>query len=927
MAAVRELYIVSYNMHGFNQGLSVVEDLTDSSHSPDVILLQEHWLTPAKLVLFEEKISTHYAFGKSAMADLVTKGPLFGRPFGGTSILVKTELRADTECIVCADRYVIVRIGNLLIVNVYLPCVGTVDRMNILNDVLQEIWSWRIVYPNCSLIIGGDFNTELEKQSDASIFINTFIAVHALNRCDVKFSVKQRNTYVNDALGHSSLIDYFISDLNDNDIIDYCVLDPDLNLSDHLPIAIQCKCLYLSSPGVESSQSRVKQLRWDKADLLSYYNATRCLLYPLYDEIVSMEVLANKLTHVECENYIDYCYNVVVEILKKCSEQFVPVRHKKYYKFWWSQELSCLKEEAVESNAVWKAAGRPRSGPIANKRNADKRRYKKMLNDQRRAETQTYSNDLHEALIRKSGANFWKCWKSKFETVNKSNKIINGLSDESEIAEAFAEYFCKICTTSNEQQNSHLRSVYRNKRQSYIGGCFLDSYKFDIELIETVSSQMKRGKAAGLDELTTEHIVNSHPVLMSILTRLFNLIMSTGYVPHGFRLSFTVPIPKSECGVKGNNIENYRAISISPVISKIFEHCILARYSEFLTTSENQFGFKKGYGCSHAIYSVRKVVDHYVSAGSTVNVCLLDLSKAFDKMNHYALFIKLMDRLIPVEMLCVLENWFSLCLSCVKWGSVMSRFYQLKTGVRQGGVLSPFLFGIFIDDLVKLVDKTNIGCRIAFCCTSIFLYADDVILLAPSVHALQLLFNICEKHLNDLDMTINPQKSACLRFGPRHKHACASVTSVSGKAINWVPSARYLGVYFESSFKCKCVFDANKAGFYKSFNSIFGKIGRSASEEVLFSLIRSKCLPVLYYGIDVCPINSAITHSLQFTINRVFFKVFGAMSNNSYCELSDYFGIPSVMSTVRHRQDKFVNSYSSADNVLCRTISVKTIMP
>ena len=147
----------------------------------------------------------------------------------------------------------------------------------------------------------------------------------------------------------------------------------------------------------------------------------------------------------------------------------------------------------------------------------------------RRTETQTYSNDLHEALIRKSGANFWKCWKSKFETVNKSNKIINGLSDESEIAEAFAEYFCKICTTSNEQQNSHLRSVYRNKRQSYIGGCFLDSYKFDIELIETVSSQMKRGKAAGLDELTIEHIVNSHPVLMSILTRLFNLIMSTGY--------------------------------------------------------------------------------------------------------------------------------------------------------------------------------------------------------------------------------------------------------------------------------------------------------------------------------------------------------------------------------------------------------------
>ena len=69
--------------------------------------------------------------------------------------------------------------------------------------------------------------------------------------------------------------------------------------------------------------------------------------------------------------------------------------------------------------------------------------------------------------------------------------------------------------------------------------------------------------------------------------------------------------------------------------------------------------------------------------GSTVNVCLLDLSKAFDKMNHFALYIKLMNRSIPVQVLSVLENWFSSCLSCVKWDSVMSYFYVLKTGVRQ----------------------------------------------------------------------------------------------------------------------------------------------------------------------------------------------------------------------------------------------------
>ena len=103
-------------------------------------------------------------------------------------------------------------------------------------------------------------------------------------------------------------------------------------------------------------------------------------------------------------------------------------------------------------------------------------------------------------------------------------------------------------------------------------------------------------------------------------------------------------------------------------------------------------------------------------------------------MNHYALFIKVMNRSIPIQALSVLENWFSLCLSCVQWGSIMSYFYELKTGVRQEGVLSPFLFCIFIDDLNKYINKANIGCRIGANCTAI-LYADDVILLAPSVQA------------------------------------------------------------------------------------------------------------------------------------------------------------------------------------------------
>ena len=60
--------------------------------------------------------------------------------------------------------------------------------------------------------------------------------------------------------------------------------------------------------------------------------------------------------------------------------------------------------------------------------------------------------------------------------------------------------------------------------------------------------------------------------------------------------------------------------------------------SDYLTTSDNQFGFKKGMSCAHAIYTLRSAIDYYVNCGSTVNVCSIDLSKAFDRMNHHVLF-------------------------------------------------------------------------------------------------------------------------------------------------------------------------------------------------------------------------------------------------------------------------------------------------
>ena len=134
-------------------------------------------------------------------------------------------------------------------------------------------------------------------------------------------------------------------------------------------------------------------------------------------------------------------------------------------------------------------------------------------------------------------------------------------------------------------------------------------------------------------------------------------MMPYGYVPASFGRSCTIPLPKGTAIFgKAHMVDDFKGISVSTVLSKIFEHCILDRFSSFLTTTDNQFGFKKGLSYSHAIYSIRSVIDEYVAGGSTVNVCALDLSKAFDRINHFASFIKLMNRNTPVNLLTVIEK-------------------------------------------------------------------------------------------------------------------------------------------------------------------------------------------------------------------------------------------------------------------------------
>ena len=140
---------------------------------------------------------------------------------------------------------------------------------------------------------------------------------------------------------------------------------------------------------------------------------------------------------------------------------------------------------------------------------------------------------------------------------------------------------------------------------------------------------------------------------------------------------------------------------------------------------------------------MKSVSKYYTQQHSPSYTCSLDASKAFDKIIHFKLFRKLLDRKTPIVIARILLFWYSKQNVCIKWGRCISILFSISNVVRQGGILSPKLFSVYIDDLSDKLVKCKGGCYIDNMCMNNVMYTDDICLMAPSPAALQELIDIC----------------------------------------------------------------------------------------------------------------------------------------------------------------------------------------
>ena len=173
------------------------------------------------------------------------------------------------------------------------------------------------------------------------------------------------------------------------------------------------------------------------------------------------------------------------------------------------------------------------------------------------------------------------------------------------------------------------------------------------------------------------------------------------------------------------------------VLNKLFEMVLLSDLQKDLYSDCLEFGFKKKFSCCQAIYALRSVVEHYTRSGLTVTVCALDISKAYDRVDQYALLNLLMDRKVSKCFINIMLNWFEKSCAYVRWGNAISFVFSISAGVRQGGLLSPLLFAVYMDVLINRLQKVGFGCKLVQKFYGCLLYADDIVLLAHSLNAIR----------------------------------------------------------------------------------------------------------------------------------------------------------------------------------------------
>jgi hypothetical protein len=288
---------------------------------------------------------------------------------------------------------------------------------------------------------------------------------------------------------------------------------------------------------------------------------------------------------------------------------------------------------------------------------------------------------------------------------------------------------------------------------------------FTMQNLEEEFKDLTESSVKGFDRISYQLLLNSStPIVKNILLHFYNSILFSAKIPDKLNKSIIKPILKNQ-DKKTDDINNIRPISISTCLAQILEKLILINSPCLKLTNKNQFGFKYKTSCNHAIFTLQETILKYSENRTGIKIVSLDAEKAFDKIWRDGLFFKLIKK-IDQTLWYVLKMYYDSSQGTIEIGEgVLSDLFPISIGVKQGGILYPYLFHAFIDDLIFEVTNEKIGAHLNRINILIILYADDIILLNPVDSHLQRMLNICDSYSKTWRINFNAKKSCLMEIG------------------------------------------------------------------------------------------------------------------------------------------------------------------
>ena len=207
------------------------------------------------------------------------------------------------------------------------------------------------------------------------------------------------------------------------------------------------------------------------------------------------------------------------------------------------------------------------------------------------------------------------------------------------------------------------------------------------------------------------------------------------------------------------------------------------------------------------------------------------------------------------------------------WNDASSEYRQIEWGVRQGGILSPFLFKFYINSVINDISHMDEGCNIGISKINILAYADDIALVANSVKQMSLLYNRLKCRLQDLGLQLNKGKTKCLLFGSSGKQDYPKSVVLAEDDLEVVSTYKYLGHFIEKTLRDDKDIENKLMKFYASTKSVLRNF-RNVDVDTLLFLFTSYCKPV--YGLtlwnDKSSFNQCLFKSLNIAFNNVLKK-------------------------------------------------------